>query len=143
MWIVFSMREEYFPRLDDYRDLIPTGLECRVRLSLLSFEQAIEAIREPAKMSNIILPKDDGRDAAEYIVEELSKFRKRMAGEIAVYQEQLSQYYFRLCALRSGMTSALEGSRFRKYESLTYARFNWMLSYKIIVKRFWNIPLVI
>ncbi|EEH91755.1 AAA family ATPase [Citrobacter portucalensis] len=86
VWIVFSMREEYFPWLDDYRDLIPTGLECRVRLSLLSFEQAIEAIREPAKMSNIILPKDDGRDAAEYIVEELSKFRKRMAGEIAVYQ---------------------------------------------------------
>lgn len=86
VWLILSMREEYYSWLDDYRDLIPTGLECRVRLSLLSFKQAIEAIREPAKMCGIMLPEDDGKDAAEYIVEELSKFRKRMDGEIAVYQ---------------------------------------------------------
>lgn len=134
------MREEYYSWLDDYRDLIPTGLECRVRLSLLSFEQAIEAIREPAKMCGIMLPEDDGKDAAEYIVEELSKFRKRMDGEIAVYQGTIEPVLLQVVCTEIWNDLSVGGGRFKKYESPTYDRFNLMLFYRTIVKRFWNMP---
>jgi len=45
---VFAMREDWIARIDDYEDLIPSRLKARLRLSLLTEKQAVEAIRAPA-----------------------------------------------------------------------------------------------
>ena len=45
IWLLISMREEYFSWLDDFRDDIPTRLNNTYRLNLLSVEQAVAAIK--------------------------------------------------------------------------------------------------
>jgi hypothetical protein len=53
IYAVFSMREDWIARLDDYEELIPSRLKARLRLSLLTEEQAVEAIRAPAKEQGV------------------------------------------------------------------------------------------
>lgn len=66
-YAVFAMREDSIALLDDYSHLIPYRLKARQRLSLLTREQAVEAIRRPAQ--------DQGVDfqAAEALVQDLSR----------------------------------------------------------------------
>ncbi len=77
VWAIFSMREEFFSWLDPFRDSVPTRLSNTVRLNLLNKAQAIEAVRGPAKAIGVSFPKEDGVDAAYYLVTELSKVRVR------------------------------------------------------------------
>lgn len=53
LYAVFSMREDWIARIDDYEELIPSRLKARLRLSLLTEEQAVEAIRAPAKEQGV------------------------------------------------------------------------------------------
>ena len=53
IYAVFSMREDWIARLDDYEELIPSRLKARLRLSLLTEEQAVEAIRAPANEQGV------------------------------------------------------------------------------------------
>lgn len=77
IWAVISMREEYFSWLDTFRDAVPTRLTNTFRLNLLSIEQAVAAVKGPAEAINVEFPKEDGHDAATYLVRELSKVRVR------------------------------------------------------------------
>jgi len=79
VWAIFSMREEYFSWLDEYRDLVPTRLNNTFRLNLLTVEQAIAAIKGPAEAQGITFPVEDGDDAAMRLAGELSKVRVRNA----------------------------------------------------------------
>jgi cold shock CspA family protein len=50
---LFAMREDSIALLDDYSHLIPSRLKARQRLSLLTRDQAIEAIRKPAEEEGV------------------------------------------------------------------------------------------
>lgn len=80
IWLLVSMREEYFSWLDPFRDLIPTRLANTFRLSLLSTEQAITAVKGPAEEAGVKFPAQDGEDAAMRLVRDLSKVRVRSPG---------------------------------------------------------------
>ncbi|PYC29725.1 nSTAND1 domain-containing NTPase [Pseudomonas protegens] len=71
VWLVISMREEYFSWLDPFRDLIPTRLNYTFRLLMLGIEQAIEAVRRPAMAEGVEFPSEDGEDAASLLVKRL------------------------------------------------------------------------
>lgn len=71
VWVVISMREEYFSWLDPFRDLIPTRLNHTFRLLMLGIEQAIEAVRRPAMAVGVDFPSEDGEDAASLLVKRL------------------------------------------------------------------------
>ncbi|BEL85904.1 NACHT and WD repeat domain-containing protein [Serratia ureilytica] len=73
IWLLISMREEYFSWLDDFRDDIPTRLNNTYRLNLLSVEQAVAAIKGPAEAMGVAFPVQDGTDAAQLLVSELIK----------------------------------------------------------------------
>ncbi|HGA3039174.1 hypothetical protein I5L12_00865 [Serratia marcescens] len=73
IWLIISMREEYFSWLDDFRDDIPTRLNNTYRLNLLSVEQAVAAIKGPAEAMGVAFPEQDGTDAAQVLVSELIK----------------------------------------------------------------------
>lgn len=73
IWLLISMREEYFSWLDDFRDDIPTRLNNTYRLNLLSVEQAVAAIKGPAEAMGVAFPVQDGTDAAQVLVSELIK----------------------------------------------------------------------
>lgn len=71
VWLIISMREEYFSWLDPFRDLIPTRLNHTFRLTMLGIEQAIEAVRQPALAEGVEFPISDGEDAASFLVKRL------------------------------------------------------------------------
>ncbi|SDJ66649.1 hypothetical protein [Variovorax sp. OV700] len=78
VWLIASMREEYFSWLDQFRDLVPSRLSNTFRLNLLNTDQAIRAIRGPLKAAGVELKLDQtGMDASELIVHELSKTKVR------------------------------------------------------------------
>lgn len=79
IWLLVSMREEYFSWLDSFRDLVPTRLANTFRLGLLSTDQAITAVKGPAEEAGVKFPAQDGEDAATRLVRELSKVRVRGA----------------------------------------------------------------
>lgn len=80
IWLLVSMREEYFSWLDPFRELVPTRLANTFRLSLLSTEQAITAVKGPAEEAGVKFPSQGGEDAAMRLVRELSKVRVRSPG---------------------------------------------------------------
>jgi|GEM_PF-2964123 len=53
LYAVFAMREDWIAMIDDYEELIPSRLKARLRLSLLTEVQAVEAIRAPAKEQGV------------------------------------------------------------------------------------------
>lgn len=79
VWLVLSMREEYFPWLDPFRDLVPTRLANTFRLNLLGVEQAQEAVRGPARIGGIELPLTGAEDAAGKLAADLSMVKVKGA----------------------------------------------------------------
>jgi len=77
VWFVLSMREEYFSWLDSFRELVVTRLANTFRLTPLSVEQAVEAIKGPAQKAGVKFPIEAGQDAAEKLTLELSQTRVR------------------------------------------------------------------
>lgn len=71
VWVVISMREEFFSWLDPFRDLMPTRLNHTFRLPMLGIEQAIEAVRQPAMAEGVYFPCENGEDAASLLVRRL------------------------------------------------------------------------
>jgi hypothetical protein len=49
LWVLFAMREEYMGALDKFAYALPTSLNVRYRLDLLTREAATSAIQRPAK----------------------------------------------------------------------------------------------
>lgn len=52
-WALFVMREDHIAELDDYRELIPTGLQSTYRMNLLGYEEAATAIAGPAEAQGV------------------------------------------------------------------------------------------
>jgi hypothetical protein len=77
IWLLVSMREEYFSWLDTFRDDVPTRLTNTFRLNLLSREQAIEAVKGPAEHAGVTFPKEGEQDAVTRLVGDLSIVRRR------------------------------------------------------------------
>ncbi|MFP5245166.1 MAG: hypothetical protein ACLGH0_00635 [Thermoanaerobaculia bacterium] len=69
IWAVFAIREEFLGVLEEYAQHLPTRLKSRQRLSLLKRDDAIEAIREPARKAGVEF------SAAEKLVLDLSRMR--------------------------------------------------------------------
>ncbi|MBB1631546.1 hypothetical protein [Cupriavidus sp. UME77] len=81
VWALVAMREEYFSWLDAYRDLVPTRLTNTMRIDLLSREQALEALRGPAREAGV----DFQGDAARQLVKDLAQVRTRdAAGQVSL-----------------------------------------------------------
>jgi WD40 repeat protein len=80
VWLIVSMREEYFSWLDPFRHHVPSRLANTYRLDLLSNLEAARAIRGPLLQHGVKLA-DAGspEDVAPYIVGQLSKVRARGA----------------------------------------------------------------
>jgi WD40 repeat protein len=70
LWALFSMREDFLAKLDPYLRHVPTRLQARFRLDLLTVEQALEAMRRPAQ------PRVDfTAEAAQKLVDDLRRVR--------------------------------------------------------------------
>jgi len=82
IWLIASMREEYFSWLDSFRDVIPTRLSNTFRLTQLTTEQAVEAVKGPTDDLGVQFPVQDGQDAATWLVRELSNVRVRTAAGV-------------------------------------------------------------
>lgn len=67
VWAVFSMREDYVAALQPYLRPVPTRLGTRFRLSLLTIEHALDAIRKPANEKQV----DFSQEAADKLVDDL------------------------------------------------------------------------
>ncbi|MHA6846934.1 hypothetical protein [Ralstonia syzygii] len=80
IWLIVSMREEYFSWLDSFRDVVPTRLVNTFRLNLLSTDQAVAAMKGPAEAAGVAFPVEAGQDAATYLVRKLSMVRRRTPG---------------------------------------------------------------
>lgn len=68
-WALFSMREDFIATLDPYVRVLPTRLENRFRLDLLTTNQAKKAIQIPAKNEDV----EFLDEAALKLLEDLSK----------------------------------------------------------------------
>lgn len=79
VWAIFSMREEFYSWVDEFRDLVPTRLTNTFRLNALNAEQAKAAIKFPAMHEGARFLVQDGQDAADHLVRELSTVRIRKA----------------------------------------------------------------
>ncbi len=80
VWLIVSMREEYFSWLDPFRHLVPSRLANTFRLDLLTTEEAVKAIRGPLLQHKVEMAEaGTPADAAIFIVSELSKVRARGA----------------------------------------------------------------
>lgn len=80
VWLIVSMREEYFSWLDPFRHHVPSRLANTFRLDLLSTEEAAKAIRGPLLQHRVELAEaGTPEDAATFIVGQLSKVRARGA----------------------------------------------------------------
>jgi len=55
-WALFVIREDYLAEVDSFSHLLPTALNTRFRLNLLTIAQAREAIAGPAAAQGSILP---------------------------------------------------------------------------------------
>ncbi|MCE1116753.1 MULTISPECIES: WD40 repeat domain-containing protein [Pseudomonas] len=77
VWFIASMREEYFSWLDSFREVIPTRLTNTFRLTQLTPDQAVEAVKGPAETLGVQFPAENGEDAAVHLVRELSKMHVR------------------------------------------------------------------
>lgn len=80
VWLIVSMREEYFSWLDPFRHHVPSRLANTFRLDLLSTAEAAEAIRGPLLQHKVEMAEaGTPEDAATFIVAQLSKVRARGA----------------------------------------------------------------
>jgi WD40 repeat protein len=52
-WCLYSLREDFLPRLDSYIRPVPTGFSTRYRLRLLQTDAALSAIQKPAESSGV------------------------------------------------------------------------------------------
>lgn len=78
VWLIVSMREEYYSWLDPYRHHVPSGLTNTFRLELLSIAEAAKAIRGPLLLHKIEMAEaGTPEDPAPFIVAQLSKVRVR------------------------------------------------------------------
>lgn len=86
LWALFAMREEYLAGLDPFRELIPTRFNSTFRLELLGVEDAIEAMREPARKANTnFLNK-----AAEKLASDLCRVKvQQMSGTV---EDELGEF---------------------------------------------------
>jgi WD40 repeat protein len=78
-WAVFSMREDFLAALDPYLIHVPTRLRTTFRLDLLTVDQALEAIRRPAKHAKV----DFTPEAAQQLVNDLRTVRVQRPGGVA------------------------------------------------------------
>jgi WD40 repeat protein len=60
-WCLYSLREDYLPRLDSYIRPIPTGFAMRYRLRLLQAEAALPAIQKPAETQGVAFTDEAAR----------------------------------------------------------------------------------
>lgn len=67
IWCLYSLREDYLPRLDSYIRPIPTGFSSRYRLRLLQAEAALSAIQKPAESQGVNFT----HEAAKQLVDDL------------------------------------------------------------------------
>ncbi len=74
-WAVFAMREDYLAALDPYLRHIPTRFRSRYRLDLLTADQAVDAIVEPARAAGV----EFAPDAARGLVDDLRRVRVQHA----------------------------------------------------------------
>lgn len=65
LWCMFSLREDYLPRLDSYIRPIPTGFSARYRLRLLGFDSALSAIKKPAEQQGVLFSEEAARQLAD------------------------------------------------------------------------------
>jgi WD40 repeat protein len=78
VWLIVSMREEYFSWLDPFRHHVPSRLANTFRLDLLSTLEAAKAIRGPLLQHKVEMAEaGTPEDAATFIVGQLSKVRAR------------------------------------------------------------------
>ncbi|NMR18687.1 WD40 repeat domain-containing protein [Cellulomonas fimi] len=70
-WAVFAMREDFLAALDPYLRYVPTRFRTRYRLDLLTADQALEAVVEPAREAGVTFTDD----AAHQLVDELRRVR--------------------------------------------------------------------
>jgi len=80
IWALIAMREEYSAALDSYRHLLPTRLATRLRLELLGRDEALEAIRNPARDAGV----DYAGDADQRLLDELGTVRERTSDGVLV-----------------------------------------------------------
>lgn len=80
VWLIVSMREEYFSWLDPFRHHVPSRLANTFRLDLLSTVEAAKAIRGPLLLHKVEMAEaGTPEDAATFIVGQLNKVRARNA----------------------------------------------------------------
>ena len=65
LWALFSIREEYLASLDAYARLVPTRFANTYRLEQMRAEQALEAVREPARYTGVEFTDDAAREIVD------------------------------------------------------------------------------
>ena len=78
LWALFSIREDFLAELDSYARSIPTRLERRYRLDLLTVDQALEAMILPARDVEINFTPA----AAQKLVDDLRRIRVQRPGGV-------------------------------------------------------------
>jgi hypothetical protein len=73
LWALCAIREDYLAELDPYRHLIPGKLNSSYRLELLNPDQAMDAIRYPARDAGVTF----SEKAARKLVDQLRQVRVR------------------------------------------------------------------
>lgn len=93
--ILLSLREEYVARLEPFAWMFPEGFDIRYRLSLLSKEDALEAIRCPIEFAG----KAISEDAAALVVERVRSFSDAAADCQGIDLENVEPLYLQIqCA---------------------------------------------
>lgn len=64
-WCLYSLREDFLPRLDSYIRPVPTGFSTRYRLRLLQTEAALAAIQKPAESNGVHFTSDAAKKLAD------------------------------------------------------------------------------
>lgn len=64
-WCLYSLREDFLPRLDSYIRPVPTGFSTRYRLRLLQTEAALAAIQKPAERQGVHFTEDAAQKLAD------------------------------------------------------------------------------
>ena len=85
IWCLYSLREDYLPRLDSYIRPVPTGFSMRYRLRLLQADAALPAIQKPAESQGIIFTDE----AAHKLTDDLRMMQVQQADGTSVQQPGL------------------------------------------------------
>ena len=78
LWALFSMREDFVAELDPYVRYVPTRLTTRFRLDLLTVDQALEAVTNPARDANV----EFEVEAAVKLVDDLRRVRTQRGARV-------------------------------------------------------------